>query len=55
MSWGEGWDAGAAGEKANQTSENVAGWPLATSLIGPGVAVEGLGVPAFEVAKAFQK
>ena len=37
-------DTEAAGEKANQPRENSDEWPLATSLTGPGVAGEGLGV-----------
>ena len=42
----DGTDKGAAGEKANQPCENSGGWPLATSLIRPGVAEEGLRVPS---------
>lgn len=40
----EGWDTGAAEEKANQPCENSGEWPLATSLVGSRVAGEGLGV-----------
>ena len=42
----EGWDEGAAGDKANQPCKILGRWPLATFLIGPGVAGEGLGVPS---------
>jgi hypothetical protein len=41
-----GMDVGAAGDRANQPCEISSKWPLATSLIGPGVAEEGLGVPS---------
>lgn len=42
----EGWDTGAAGDKVNQPCEILDKWPLVTSLTGPRVAVEGLGVPS---------
>jgi hypothetical protein len=42
---GEGWDAGAAAEKANQPCKNSGKWPLATSPIGLREAEGGLGVP----------
>lgn len=43
---GEGWDIGAAGQKAMQPCENLGEWPLDTSLIGPVVAGKCLGVPS---------
>ena len=46
-------DVGAAGDKANQPCEISGKWPLATSLIGPGLAREGLEYPIIELAKAF--
>jgi hypothetical protein len=42
-----------AGNKTNQSYEFLGGWPLATSLIGPGLAREGLEYPIIELAKAF--
>jgi hypothetical protein len=45
MIQGERWDVGTSGEKANQSYENLGGWPLTTSLTGPGIAGEGLEVP----------
>lgn len=44
--WAEEWNTVVAGDKAKQPSEISGKWPLATSLIGPGVAGEGLGVPS---------
>jgi len=44
MIWRRGMGHRAVGEKTNQPCKNLSKWPLATSLIGPGVAWEGLGV-----------
>lgn len=36
--WQEGWDLGAAGDKAKQPREISSKWPLTASPVGPGVA-----------------
>lgn len=41
------------GDKANQPSEFLGKWPLATSPTGPGVAGEDLGVPSNYLSQRF--